>query len=94
MLITCFSTVGTETVYFHKPLVILDHLKQDIMGYAAEGVAFHATDSLSLTNILSGIFNGTLKIDWEKYDSFIQKYAYRIDGKVAERCIEAITSFE
>ena len=94
VLITCFSTVGTETVYFHKPLVILDHLKQDIMGYAAEGVAFHATDSLSLSNILSGIFRGTLKIDREKYDVFIQKFAYRIDGKVAERCIEAITSFE
>jgi CDP-glycerol glycerophosphotransferase (TagB/SpsB family) len=94
VLITCFSTVGTETVYFHKPLIILDHLKQDIMGYAAEGVAFHATDSLSLTNILSGIFRGTLKIDRAKYDSFIQKYAYRIDGKVAERCIEAITKSE
>jgi len=94
VLITCFSTVGTETVYFHKPLVILDHLKQDIMRYAAEGVAFHATDSLSLTTILSGIFRGTLKIDRAKYDSFIQKYAYQIDGKVAERCIEAITSVE
>jgi CDP-glycerol glycerophosphotransferase (TagB/SpsB family) len=94
VLITCFSTVGTETVYFHKPLVILDHLKQDIMGYAAEGVAFHATDAESLTKILSGITKGTLKIDREKYDAYIQKYAYRIDGKVAERCIQAITSFE
>jgi len=94
VLITCFSTVGTETVYFHKPLVILDHLKQDIMGYAAEGVAFHATDAVSLTKILSGITNGTLKIDREKYDSFIQKYAFQIDGKVAERCIDAITMSE
>jgi len=94
VLITCFSTVGTETVYFHKPLVILDHLKQDIMGYAAEGVAFQATDADSMARILSGIFRGTLKIDRAKYDSFIQKYAYRIDGKVAERCIEAITSVE
>lgn len=94
VLITCFSTVGTETVYFYKPLIILDHLKQDIMGYAAEGVAFHATDSLSLTSILSRIFRGTLKIDREKYDAFIRKYACQIDGKVAERCIEAITSFE
>jgi CDP-glycerol glycerophosphotransferase (TagB/SpsB family) len=92
VLITCFSTVGTETVYFHKPLVILDHLKQDIMGYAAEGVAFQATDAESLAKILSGIFRGTLRIDRNKYDSFIQKYAYRIDGKVAERCIEAITN--
>ncbi len=91
VLITCFSTVGTETVYFHKPLVILDHLKQDIMGYAAEGVAFQATDAESLSKILSGIFKGTLRVDRAKYNSFIQKYAYRIDGKVAERCIEAIT---
>jgi hypothetical protein len=92
VLITCFSTVGTETVYFHKPLIILDHLKQDIAGYAAEGVAFQATDADSLATILSGIFKGTLRADRAKYDSFIRKYAYRIDGKVAERCIEAITS--
>ncbi len=92
VLITCFSTVGTETVYFHKPLVILDHLKQDIMGYVAEGVAFQAIDSISLTTILSGIFRGSLKIDHSKYNAFIQKYAYQIDGKVAERCIEAIIS--
>jgi CDP-glycerol glycerophosphotransferase (TagB/SpsB family) len=93
VLITCFSTVGTETVYFYKPLVILDHLKQDIQGYAAEGVAFQATDSDNLTSILSGIFDGTLKVNRAKYDSFIQKYAFRIDGKVAERCIKAITLF-
>lgn len=92
VLITCFSTVGTETVYFHKPLIILDHLRQDIQGYAAEGVAFQATDARSLSLILSGIFAGTLKINQEKYDAFIQKYAFRIDGKVAERCIKAITS--
>lgn len=93
VLITCFSTVGTETVYFHKPLVILDHLKQDIMSYVAEGVAFQATDADSLTTILSGIFSGNLQIDRSKYDVFIEKYAFRIDGKVSERCIEAITSF-
>ncbi len=92
VLITCFSTVGTETVYFYKPLIILDHLKQDIQGYVAEGVAFHATDADSLTSMLSGIFRGNLKVDRTKYDLFIQKYVFRIDGKVAERCIEAITS--
>ncbi|MBA4409885.1 MAG: hypothetical protein C0397_10740 [Odoribacter sp.] len=92
VLITCFSTVGTETIYFYKPLIILDHLKQDIMGYAAEGVAFQAYDAASLTSILLGIFRCSLKIDRAKYDSFIEKYAYRIDGKVAERCVEEITS--
>jgi hypothetical protein len=91
VLITCFSTVGTETVYFHKPLIILDHLKQDIMGYVAEGVAFHASDAESLAEILSGVFSGSLQINREKYDSFIEKYAFQIDGKVAERCLKAIT---
>ncbi|HET6555863.1 MAG TPA: CDP-glycerol glycerophosphotransferase family protein, partial [Prolixibacteraceae bacterium] len=92
VLITCFSTVGTETVYFYKPLVILDHLKQDIQGYAAEGVAFQATDADTLTSILSGIFRGALRANREKYNSFIQKYACQIDGKVAQRCIQAITA--
>lgn len=91
VLITCFSTVGTETVYFYKPLVILDHLKQDIQGYAAEGVAFQATDADSLAAILSGILSGKLKVDRDKYDSFIRKYAFRIDGNVAKRCVEKIT---
>jgi hypothetical protein len=92
VVITCFSTVGTETVYFHKPLVILDHLQQDIMGYAAEEVAFQATNAETLTEVLKGILSGNLKINQQKYDSFIQKYAFSIDGKVAERCVEAIVS--
>ena len=92
VLITCFSTVGTETVYFYKPLIILDHLKQDILGYAAEGVAFQATDAASLATILSLIFRGTLRVDRLKYNSFILKYAFQIDGQVAKRCVEAITS--
>jgi hypothetical protein len=92
VLITCFSTVGTETIYFYKPLVVLDHLGQDIQGYVSEGVAFQARDAESLSFILSGIFRGTLTIDRAKYDAFIRKYAFRIDGQVAERCIAAITS--
>ena len=92
VLITCFSTVGTETVYFYKPLVIVDHLKQDLMGYAAEGVAFQATDAASLTTILSLIFRGTLRVDRLKYNAFILKYALQIDGKVAQRTIDAIIS--
>jgi len=45
-----------------------------------------------LATILSGIFRGALRVDRAKYNSFILKYAYQIDGKVAQRCIEAITS--
>ena len=29
IVITCFSTVGSEAIYFNKPLIIVDHLMQD-----------------------------------------------------------------
>ncbi|HBL75024.1 MAG: hypothetical protein A2W90_07485 [Bacteroidetes bacterium GWF2_42_66] len=84
-LITCFSTVGTETVYFSKPLIILDHLMQDIQGYYKEGVAFRAINAQQLSEIISGLKNGQLTINQHAYASFTDSYSYRIDGKVAER---------
>ena len=90
VLVTCFSTVGTETVYFYKPLIILDHLKQDMMGYVRDGVAFQAIDAISLEKLLSELLQGDLKVNNKKYDQFIENYAYRIDGKVANRCIQAV----
>lgn len=90
-LITCFSTVGTETIYFSKPLIILDHLMQDIQGYCREGVAFRVTNAEELTSILSGLQNGFLQINKPSYSEFIQKYSYKIDGKVAERVEEFLT---
>jgi len=92
-LITCFSTVGTETVYFRKPLIILDHLLQDIQGYYREGVAFRAVNARELAEIVSELKNGTLHTNTAACDSFIEKYSYRIDGKVAERVDEFLRRF-
>ena len=92
VLITCFSTVGTETVYFEKPLIVLDHLKQDIQGYVREGVAFQASDAGELQRLLAGVLDGSLRIDRERYRAFIENYACRIDGQTAGRVIAAITS--
>jgi hypothetical protein len=91
VLITCFSTVGTETIYFKKPLVILDHLEQDVQGYISQGVAFQATCQQELENYIGGICGGNLKIDEKSYDNFIKKYAYIIDGKTCERVIRIIS---
>jgi len=90
VLITCFSTVGTETVYFHKPLIILDHLKQDIQNYHKEGVALQAANMKELKDHLENTLNEVSKIDPDAYDKFITKYAFAIDGKAAERALEAI----
>ena len=90
ILITCFSTVGAETVYFGKPLIILDHLKQDIQGYHREGIAFQATNKDELEHYLQEILTGKLTPDREVYKKYISKYAYHIDGKVADRIIKFI----
>jgi hypothetical protein len=91
-LITCFSTVGTETAYFYKPLIILDHLRQDIQGYKKEGIAFQAAGPEELYQYLKGILDGSMKIDRKAYSRFISKYAYKIDGLVSERCAAFIKS--
>ncbi|MCD4726012.1 MAG: CDP-glycerol glycerophosphotransferase family protein [Bacteroidales bacterium] len=92
LLITCFSTVGTETVYFGKPLIILDHLKQDIQNYHKEGVAFQASNEQELRELIKDILSGKSSIDKKAYDDFISKYAYAIDGKAVDRTLEFIGS--
>jgi CDP-glycerol glycerophosphotransferase (TagB/SpsB family) len=92
IIITCFSTVGAEAVYFHKPLVILDHLKQDIQNYKKEGIAFQATDKRTLTEVITDILSGNLTIDNKAYTDYISEYAYKIDGKVTQRIINFISA--
>lgn len=94
IVITCFSTVGSEAVYFSKPLIILDHLKQDIQNYHANRVAWQATDADELNYYIREFLSGNLKIDNSAYDKFIQNYAFKIDGNVAQRCLSFIRSLE
>lgn len=91
LLITCYSTVGGEAIYFGKPLIILDHHRTDLLGYHADGVAWQVTDAESLKSTSLGILQGKLIPDREKYTAFIHKYAYSIDGKATQRCLSAIT---
>lgn len=90
IVVTCFSTVGAETTYFRKPLIILDHLKQDIQGYHREGIAFQASAAGELRSMIRDILDGKLQTDAKAYERYIEKFAFRIDGKVAERIIQYI----
>lgn len=92
ILITCYSTVGMETIYFYKPLIIHDPLKIDMQSYHSEGVAFRATNDEELKEYILGILNGELNINKEAYDKFIFAYAYKIDGRASERCLSFIRS--
>jgi hypothetical protein len=94
VLITCFSAVGNEAVYFNKPLIILDHNRADLLGYHAAGVAAMATGSNDLKEILHGFLEGKVKPDEAAYADFISLYAYRIDGHAVDRCLSFIRSLE
>lgn len=94
LLITCFSAVGTEAVYFTKPLIILDHNRNDLLGYHAEGVAEMATDSDDLKIMVRGFLDGQIKPDENAYAAFISRYAYHIDGHAVDRCLSFIKNLE
>lgn len=90
IVVTCFSTVGAETTYFKKPLIILDHLKQDIQKYHEKGIAFQTLNSLELEKNIREILDGNLSFNEEAYSNYIREFAFKIDGKTAERVIKAI----
>lgn len=92
MLITCFSTVGTETVFFRKPLIVLDHLALDLQGYVKQGVGLLARNDTELQHYIEKFISDPLAIDTEAYDKFIKANADSIDGRVAERLISYIKS--
>ncbi len=91
IVITCFSTVGAEAVFFRKPLIILDHLKQDVLEYAQKKVAIQTTNEAELKAAIASFIDSGMVYDEEAYASFIKDFAYAIDGKVYERYKEALS---
>ncbi|MBI2966368.1 MAG: hypothetical protein HYY40_00960 [Bacteroidetes bacterium] len=84
------STVGTETVYFRKPLVVLDYFNNDFMHYADQKVALRASGYDELSETVRGILNGTVKLNTEDQNKFIEENVYRIDGNTSNRYLEFI----
>lgn len=90
IVITCFSTVGAEAVYFKKPLIIIDYNKEDLLGFIKEKVAFEANDFDSLNENAHGILSNKIKINIDDINKFIKNYAHSIDGNVSERILNSI----
>ncbi len=86
-MIVCFSTVGVETIYFSKPLIVLDHLQQDILDFIKDGVGFEATDATTLRQKIVDLQSGKLKLNQKACEAYIEKKAYKIDGQVADRVL-------
>lgn len=90
LVITCYSTVGTEAIYFAKPLLILDYEKEDLLGYHAAGIAWQVSDPVELENISRKLLTKELVPDMDAYRNFIARYSNSIDGRATERTIDAI----
>jgi CDP-glycerol glycerophosphotransferase (TagB/SpsB family) len=90
IVITCFSTVGSEALYFKKPVIILDHLKTDLLGLIKQNLALRATNSQELSSAISSLEKGENVISNIAADEFIHQYAYKIDGCVSDRILSII----
>jgi len=94
IVITSFSTVGLESVFFNKPLITIDPLEQDIQNYVKDKVAFQAKDSHQIKNYIFDLISGSIGVNQQDYKKYLEKQAYKIDGKASSRCLYAIKSYK
>ena len=88
LAMTCFSTIGSESVYFNIPLIIYDRKGKDIAGYIKNEIGYWAKNSVDLISLISQYKEDKLKsLD---RDSYINKTAHKIDEKVNERIMKII----
>ena len=86
IMITSFSTVGTEFVPYYKPMIILDYLSQDLIGYIKRGVGIQVKNRVDLKTVLLN----NISINNQAYDFFIDDFFFKLDNKAEERIIERI----
>lgn len=91
VVITCFSTVGGEAIYFDKPLITYDPLKEDIAHYHEYHIADQTTN---LNELKTSIKNAVEKTTTRQvyYDEYIASYVNKVDGKTTKRYFDFINS--
>ncbi|MFA8300366.1 MAG: UDP-N-acetylglucosamine 2-epimerase [Hyphomicrobiales bacterium] len=90
VVITCFSTVGAEAIYFDKPLIVVDYLKQDIQGFIKDKVGVLATNHEEIRENIKQYLSQDQNVDTTAYNEYIEENAYKIDGKVCKRIVSII----
>ncbi|MEP1032781.1 CDP-glycerol glycerophosphotransferase family protein [Ekhidna sp.] len=91
IVITAFSTVGQEAIYFNIPLITVDYLNRDIAHYVQEGVAQNAATTEELLMILKNKLEAS-NIETKSNEEYIKKHAHKIDGRVSERILKKLLS--
>jgi hypothetical protein len=96
LVITFNSTAGLEALFFGKPLITVNLTKgQDTVAYAGDGAALAVYRAEELTTAMHKIFSQDSLVSRLKSagDKFIQRYAYKTDGKAGERVTALIKEY-
>ncbi|MEE3037829.1 MAG: hypothetical protein VX344_05370 [Bacteroidota bacterium] len=88
VMITSFSTVGAEFIPYYKPMIVLDYLQQDLIGYIKQGVGIGVRNRKALEEV----FSKKMAIDISSYDAFIKDYFYKLDNKAEQRIMDKISA--
>jgi hypothetical protein len=83
LTITCYSTVGIESLYFGNPVITFDSKGKDLAGYIKDNIAYWAKNEHNLHHLIQQYINKKLPV--LNTENFIDSVSYKIDGKVNER---------
>jgi hypothetical protein len=90
LVITYFSTVGIEAIYFGKELITLDYNELDLQGFSRSEICHNVHNAEELTSTIQQIILHGKKVSPLNKAKFIEQRAYKIDGLSTQRHLNAI----
>jgi len=93
LVITRYSTTGTEAVVLNKPLIILNLSgEKDLASYVDEGVALGVYNENGLIVAVESVFcdKEVIKRLKSNREKFVQDHCYKLDGRSTERIVALI----
>ena len=91
VLITCYSTVAIEALYFKKQVILLDYRGEDFLEFGKLNLGKVCDSSESLQSFVNNL-DTEKNLNSEAIESFVEERAFKIDGKVAERILSVLDS--
>lgn len=89
-VITFYSTVGAEAIYFGKALLLLDYDGMDGAGYIKQQVGYHCASYDELKWHIERLSANELPAELPAHKDYLKRKVYKIDGNSRFRVIKAI----
>ncbi|OGW83042.1 MAG: hypothetical protein A2987_01785 [Omnitrophica bacterium RIFCSPLOWO2_01_FULL_45_10] len=88
VIVSLFSSSALDALILDKPLITLNmHRREDLVPFAANGVALKATNTEELSQAMKSVFEDkeVAAALGRRRKQFIYDYAYKVDGRATER---------